>query len=322
MVPCVDAKSAGAPRLLLLLLPRHAIMPAAASSLAASRRRKTPLLLLLLAVTASLARGKVQVEYEGEGPPATHHHDEGRHSWNSLSLAIVKHLKQVTQEIDFLFKHFCQPAMPHHDTPLERNFEPRFEQDNVRVPSCAALRDAGLERYYGNINLLMAEAWRSKVIDQMRSLVHHHSKPLVDLLLVREPADEMVAGGIFVSQLMRDDKPASAALMIGIHRMPKHKMLRVTSRGYGMQPQVNVTDAIVTKAKEWLSANGLGPLVVCTLEGDDGQLRRRLVAHGFRNATEADGLKDYKFGRKDLLEDVCEEAVPMAFDPPPKHDEL
>merc|ERR1712224_999737 len=110
---------------------------------------------------------------------------------------VVQHVKAITSEIFDMFTHFCQPSHPEKLTA-------DFARDEVDVPSCLALRAAGLETYYGNINLLMAEAWRGKIIPSLQTLSSRPEllQPAAELLVVREPADGMAAGAIYISQLL------------------------------------------------------------------------------------------------------------------------
>ena len=151
------------------------------------------------------------------------------HAPPPMLTTVTDHIHALAQETRGLFVHFCRPDPA---TLAAASFTP----GEVNVPSCAALRDAGLETYYGNINMLMAEAWQSKIVPALQGLQNiklqrSPAEPDMQMVLVREPADEdAVAGGVFVSQLIRwqDHQPqlARVALMIGLHRTPRHKSLR------------------------------------------------------------------------------------------------
>ena len=181
--------------------------------------------------------------------------------------------------------------------------------------------------------MLMAEAWQSKIVPALQGLQNiklqrssSPAEPDMQMVLVREPADEdAVAGGVFVSQLIRwqDHQPqlARVALMIGLHRTPRHKSLR----HLGLRPTVNVTPAVVGQAQEWATSQRLSALLVCPLSGDGGALRHRLKALGFRDAGSVvdDDLRGHTLGHLDLHTSICEEAALMAWYPPVAgHEEL
>ena len=247
---------------------------------------------------------------------------------------VEQHMMKMSGEVIQLFVHFCKPS---DVGALIRAYDRIHGKstEEVEVPSCSELREAGLEEYYGNINMLLVEAWRGKIIASLQSLTKQPELPLpsAELLLVREPADDMAAGGIFITQLIQKDADgkmalAPSALMIGIHRMPRHKMLSYVD-GAGRRPAVNVTPAIVERAQQWIVTNELRSLLVCPLAGDGGALRARLVALGFREHAQdspywgphTGRLYRYKLGTLDLAEDVCQEAGLMAWSPQEK-DEL
>jgi hypothetical protein len=103
--------------------------------------------------------------------------------------------------------------------------------------------------------------------------------------------------------------------MIGIHRTPSHKMLRLLGR----RPALNVTDALVARAQQWTAEQKLTTLYVCPLSGDGGSLEARLAALGFQReaarATDSDAAR-LSLGHLDLRDRVCEEAALMAYHPP------
>ena len=239
---------------------------------------------------------------------------------HELADAVMDHLKILADEAHDMFIHFCQPSDPSKLTAT-------YARDEVEIPSCSALREAGLEGYYGNINMLMEEAWIAKIHTSLQFLSHQPDlpQPAAELLLVREPADGLLAGGIFISQLLQYMPDGYAvlsdvALMIGIHRTPKHKMLRHVGR----QPDVNVTQAIVQRAQQWAADKKLSALYVCPLEGDGGALRARLADLGFRDEDDAPDRGHLALGNLALRGDVCEEAVLMAYRPVQQvwHEEL
>ena len=70
--------------------------------------------------------------------------------------------------------------------------------------------------------------------------------------------------------------PSDAAMMIGIHRMPRHKQL-----GRTMRPRPPpVTDKLVGLVKHWCSERNLRRLFVCPYE----ELGDRLASHGFASS--------------------------------------
>ena len=235
------------------------------------------------------------------------------------------HLKLLGEQTFFLFDHVCRPT----DASALRA---KFESDEVEVPSCGEMREAGLEQYYGNINMLMAEAWRGKILPSLYAAARRREElpqlPSAELLLVHEPSTGMLAGGIFISQLMQRKRPADAselptptdsALMIGIHRAPVHKMQKLL----GATPSLNVTPAIVRAAQEWTAANQLATLYVCPLSGDGGALKARFGHLGFKELG-ARAEKQLLSDKRSLLlgpeleirEEVCQEAGIMAYRPP------
>ena len=255
-------------------------------------------------------------------------------SSDALLSEVVQHVKAVGGEIYDLFVHFCQPSDP-------SALVTKFERHEVEVPSCSTLRDAGLEMYYGNINMLMAEAWRVKVVGSLQNLLQQPDlpRPQAELLLVREPSDGTIAGGIFISQLLQSGASPNGhatlgrvALMIGIHRMPRHKIRRHLGR---TDAALNVTPAIVARAQQWTVTHALESLLVCPLAGDGGALRERFLTLGFRDDVEGawDGGRDdggrlgqgqdgmeagrWRLGGLDLRYDVCEEAGLMRWSAAP-----
>ena len=232
--------------------------------------------------------------------------------WVSLKERIEKHVDLMHTQAHLMFMHFCRPTDP-------ESHKKSFARGEVSVPSCPELRDAGMEQYYGNVNLLLAEAWSYKILDEtLTRLAPLSRRPAASLQIVREPYDSMVAGGIFVSQLFHsrdahdngESVLADAALMIGIHRAPRHKMIR----RLGRTPDINVTNELVAAAQRWTIQQQLSTLLVCPLNGDGGSLRARLVALGFVPEEEsASPVPRFRLGEQDLRNDVCEEAKLMVF---------
>ena len=113
---------------------------------------------------------------------------------------------------------------------------------------------------------------------------------------------------------------SQVALMIGLHRMPRHKSLRHQHR---RSPEVNVTPAVVREAQAWVRKRRLKALLVCPLSGDGGALRQRLQSLDFQDRNMAAERAQYTLGlRLDLRSEVCEEAPLLVWLPPPTHDEL
>ena len=143
----------------------------------------------------------------------------------------MQHIKLITAEIETVFIHFCQPSDP-------LALHATFASGDVQVPSCAALRDAGIETYYGNLNMLLVEAWLGKILPSLQA-VESGARPSAELLKLQ--ADGVLGGAIFVQQLrLPTGAAAPAAMMLGIHRLPRHKAMR---QMLGRAPGVVVTDA-------------------------------------------------------------------------------
>ena len=153
---------------------------------------------------------------------------------------------------------------------------------DLNVPTCDALRESGLEEYYGNLNMLLVEAWLGKIEPALRAADELRpsavaallrSSPAAELLTLE--ADGVLGGGIFVQQLRRGGRSAPVAMMIGIHRLPRHKAMR---RLLGRAPSVVITDAIVERVKAWCTARRVATLMVCPYQG----LTERLQQLGVR----------------------------------------
>ena len=94
--------------------------------------------------------------------------------------------------------------------------------------------------------------------------------------------------------------------MIGIHRLPRHKSLRVLT---GRPPRLIVAEALITKATAWcISRPEIARLLVCPY----GEVGPRLRALGFERVD--DPLVRLRFGALELRADVCEEAELHAYD--------
>jgi hypothetical protein len=238
--------------------------------------------------------------------------------WSALALRVNQHVTEMSEETLAMFAFVCEV----YDA---TKYKKTFSSNEVNVPSCPQMVERGLERYYGNVHLLLAEAWRAKILGGLLTWLDTPTlpppltaRPHADLLFAREPRDGMIAGAIFAGQLLRasDGAATESALMLGIHRAPKHKLMRHLG---GRTPTVNVTNEIVTAAQQWTADKGLSTLYVCPLEGDDGALRRRLAALGFRDVADQQAVaRGFRLGKLALHEEVCEEAALMAYQPPAK----
>ena len=235
-----------------------------------------------------------------------------------LVTRVLAHVSTVRMAAHELFADVCGVNMPWSQT------KATLGRDEVNVPSCDKLREAGLETYYGNLHMVLSEAWEGKVLRSLRG-----GRFLGPASLLTVEADGMLAGGIFVSGLRRPDfSRANAAVMIGIHRMPQHKALRRQRGGGGnatgddhRQPFTGVTPLLVDKAAAWSAAHRLPLLYVCPY----GEIRERLGSLGFEPAVDALlPAKPLLFGTLDLHDDVCEESSIMALrvKVPARRDEL
>lgn len=244
-----------------------------------------------------------------------------RNDDDALTRAVIAHTDALAHEIRDLFVEFCRPT----EAVQAIKFIPG-EVPTLQLKSCATLRDAGLEVYYGNVNMVMAEAWHGKIIPALRSyaVLPEPQRPASELLIVRESA-HAPAGGIFVTQLRdaRGERQLQIALMIGLHRMPRHKAMRHLSRE---TPSVVVTQEVVHLAQRWAVEQELPALYVCPLSGDGGALRKRLAALGFRDRRRSDPydhlLEHATMGELSLLAHVCEDAELMAWHSAARHEEL
>ena len=88
-------------------------------------------------------------------------------------------------------------------------------------------------------------------------------------------------------------------MMLGIHRLPRHKAMR---QMLGRAPEVVVTDALVAKVRAWCVAQRIERLVVCPYS----ELNARLQALGFAPAAKAGPA--YLFGDAPVAGELCEEA--------------
>eukprot|EP00966_Prymnesium_polylepis_P074417 1727179-Prymnesium_polylepis.1 len=138
-----------------------------------------------------------------------------RHSLigEALLLARVElHIEVVHAELQQLFDRTCAPERVVRVPPPAEQ-----EQGNINVPSCAAFERVGLQSYYGNLNMLLVEAWQWKILPTLRAQQDSRRwwrrAPRSELLTVQ--SDGRLAGAIFVQQLLADDgaRLAPSALM-------------------------------------------------------------------------------------------------------------
>ena len=105
---------------------------------------------------------------------------------SALIERVEAHIRAVHAEIQELLTYACDGGVV--PSPYQQ------KQGDVDVPSCAALRERGLEEYYGNVNMLLVEAWLGKILPALRA-----APPAAELLTVR--SDGLLAGAIFAAQL-------------------------------------------------------------------------------------------------------------------------
>jgi hypothetical protein len=107
------------------------------------------------------------------------------------------------------------------------------------------------------------------------------------------------AGAIFVMQLSWRSSwmPSDAAMMIGIHRMPRHKQWAQSVR----PKPPPVTEELIGLVKRWSVERCLRRLFVCPYE----ELVNRLASQGFTSSPLALGAS-LAFGHLPLA-DVCED---------------
>ena len=162
--------------------------------------------------------------------------------WADLTLRVQTHVSTMGEEALEMFAYVCSI-----ENPLD--YMRSFAQDEVNVPSCGKMAESGLEEYYGNVNFVLSEAWVGKVGHLLRHMAPLPApllvRPAADLLVVREPAESMLAGAIFVCQLLSADTRAlsNAAIMIGAS-MPsplQASPLLVPSAGGAIQPAAGQT---------------------------------------------------------------------------------
>ena len=218
---------------------------------------------------------------------------------DALRERVVTHIGSVHGELQHLVSSLCGSSA-RVPSPWEQL------RGDVNVPSCAAMQEAKLEEYYGNLNMLLVEAWLGKVMPTLQKVRWYSwmpwDVPLSELITLR--ADGVGGGAIFVQQLGLDGGAASAAMMIGIHRLPRHKAMRQLA---GRAPKTAIVPGVVNKVKEWCFQKGIETLLVCPYQG----MGPKLQALGFKPLSDP---PPYVFGDEPLMGDVCEEAELHAFD--------
>ena len=221
---------------------------------------------------------------------------------SALQAQVEAHVALVHGELQEMVTSLCptDPALG-VPSPWEQQREEAGQERNVNVPSCDKLRETGLEAYYGNLNMLLVEAWLAKILPALRRpLQRGKILQAGKAELITLQADGLLGGAIFVQQLrLPTGAAAPAAMMLGIHRLPRHKAMR---QMLGRAPEVVVTDALVAKVKAWCRAQRIERLVVCPYS----ELNARLQALGFAPAVKAGPA--YLFGDTPVAGELCEEA--------------
>ena len=88
---------------------------------------------------------------------------------SELQAQVEAHVALVHGELQEMLTSLCptDPAL-HVPSPwAQQRTETGLERE-VNVPSCARLHETGLETYYGNLNMLLAEAWLAKILPALR----------------------------------------------------------------------------------------------------------------------------------------------------------
>jgi hypothetical protein len=215
----------------------------------------------------------------------------------ALTLQVEHHMRLVHSELQAMFDHVCVPEPP---VPLPAPSEQ--EVGNVNLPFCSELEDAGLQPYYGNLYMLLVEAWRAKITPALHAIAAEPApRPHAELVTVH--ADGLLAGAIYVQQLRTRGQLSSSAVMIGIHRMPRHKMLKLRR----IRSSVVVTDAVIGRVKQWCSQHGIARLLVCPYQ----ELMQRLRRLGFRPIDPDDlaAVDPLLFGDVELVGQICEDST-------------
>ncbi len=256
------------------------------------------------AVTSAMGRGHRELADD----LSAHSHD----AWTELVGRVEAHVGAVHAQLERLYREVCRPSA---DQPATLPTPDEQAVGDVNVPSCAALREAGLEEYYGNLNMLLVEAWRAKVLGALRNVSDSwKTPPQAELLRAGGAERGEHSGGIFVMELSPTATGGGtmAVLMIGIHRMPMHKARRLLGAagadGADAPRAPPVTDALVGMAKEWCDTRRFIRLFVCPYAG----LEDRLQPLGFSPVDDPD--IELWFGHLKLRGGVCEDAQLHAYD--------
>ena len=216
-------------------------------------------------------------------------------SWEALAHRVATHVHTARRAAHQLFLDICDPERALGD------MLPDYSRAEVNVPSCEGLHASGLESYYGNLHILLSEAWEAKILASLRALTRKGSASQLRAELVTVHGDDTLAGAIFVEQLLVRGMPSRAALMIGIHRMPRHKAMRQLQ---GRLPSLNVTVALVEAVRAWcLGEPDIDTLLVCPYGGIEG----RLLEMGFATVPSM-RYHDHTLADQSLTTDVCEES--------------
>jgi hypothetical protein len=100
-------------------------------------------------------------------------------------------------------------------------------------------------------------------------------------------------------------------MLLGIHRMPRHRARRVARELWPEEEEAasldgagsTVLDSLVSKARGWCRSRSIDRLFVCPYSSIQSKLERE----GFRRVPDPSS-GTYRFGPLDLRRDVCEEA--------------
>jgi hypothetical protein len=223
-----------------------------------------------------------------------------------LRRQIDGHMERVNMELQAMFDRMCKPNPP---VSLPSIATQRAQSDglwNLNLPSCIEITTAELDPYYGNMFMLLIEAWRGKIIPTLEAMMEAPVERQPQAALLTVDADGMRAGAIYVQQLHHQGQLTRTAMMIGIHRLPKHKMLKV-DRAMGTigRSTVVVTDKVIDRVRAWGLEHRMTRLIVCPYQEIKGRVRKL----GFQPVDDLDG---FTFGELALKASksggVCEES--------------
>ena len=117
-----------------------------------------------------------------------------------LRIQIEEHVALVHGELQEMVGSLCPTTPPVRvPSPWEQ------EHGNVNVPSCGRLVESRLEAYYGNLNMLLVEAWLGKIVPAVQAL---EQAATAKAALLSLPADGVMGGAIYVQQLRLAPPPA------------------------------------------------------------------------------------------------------------------